>query len=66
MRMRRKAKQLCAFGAQLQNLCDGRVVVVLVAVVAGLKPGQRVPVKLVERDGKTRTAMVTLGDLQGS
>jgi putative serine protease PepD len=39
---------------------------VLVAVVAGLKPGQRVPVKLVERDGKTRTAMVTLGDLQGS
>jgi putative serine protease PepD len=39
---------------------------VLIAVVAGLKPGQRVPVKLVERDGKARTAMVTLGDLPGS
>jgi putative serine protease PepD len=38
---------------------------VLVTVLAGLKPGQRVPVKLIERDGKPRTVMVTLGDLQG-
>ena len=38
---------------------------VLVAVLAGLKPGQRVPVKLLQRNGKTLTVTVTLGELHG-
>jgi S1-C subfamily serine protease len=39
---------------------------VLVAVLAGLKPGQRVSVKILQRNGKVRTVIVTLGDLHGS
>jgi putative serine protease PepD len=39
---------------------------VLVEVLARLKPGQRVPVKLLQRSGKTRTVPVTLGELPGS
>jgi S1-C subfamily serine protease len=39
---------------------------VLVAVLAGLKPGQRVSVKVLQRSGKVRTVIVTLGDLHGS
>jgi putative serine protease PepD len=38
---------------------------VLVAVLAGLKPGQRVSVKVLQRNGKARTVSVTLGDLHG-
>jgi putative serine protease PepD len=39
---------------------------VLVEVLAKLKPGQRVPVKILERSGKTRSVQVTLGELHGS
>jgi putative serine protease PepD len=39
---------------------------VLVEVLAKLKPGQRVPVKILQRTGKTRTVQVTLGELKGS
>jgi putative serine protease PepD len=39
---------------------------VLVEVLAKLKPGQRVPVKLVQRNGKAVTVKVTLGELHGS
>jgi serine protease DegS len=37
---------------------------VLVSVLAGLHPGQKVPVKLL-RHGKQVTVTVTLGELQG-
>ena len=39
---------------------------VLVEVLAKLKPGRRVPVKLLQQTGKTRTVQVTLGELHGS
>jgi S1-C subfamily serine protease len=39
---------------------------VLVAVLAGLKPGQRASVKALQRNGKVRTVIVTLGELHGS
>ena len=39
---------------------------VLVAVLAGLKPGRRVSVKVLQRNRKVRTVIVTLGDLHGS
>jgi S1-C subfamily serine protease len=39
---------------------------VLLAVLAGLKPGQRVSVKVLQRNGKVRTVIVTLGDLHES
>jgi len=39
---------------------------VLVEVLAELKPGQRVPVKILQRNGKTLTVDVTLGELRGS
>lgn len=39
---------------------------VLVEVLAKLKPGKRVPVKLLQRDGRTLTVEVTLGELHGS
>jgi putative serine protease PepD len=38
---------------------------VVVEVLAKLKPGQRIPVKLLERTGQKRTVQVTLGELQG-
>jgi putative serine protease PepD len=38
---------------------------VLVEALAKLKPGQRVSVKLIERNGKARTVTVTLGQLKG-
>ena len=38
---------------------------VLVEVLAKLKPGQRVPLKLVQRNGKRATVHVTLGELRG-
>jgi S1-C subfamily serine protease len=38
---------------------------VLVEVLAKLKPRQRVPVKILQRTGKTRTVQITLGELQG-
>jgi putative serine protease PepD len=38
---------------------------VLVAVLAELKPGQRVPVKLLTRNDKKVTVTVTLGELRG-
>ena len=38
---------------------------VLVAALAGLKPGQRVPMKLLRQNGRTLTVTVTLGELRG-
>ena len=35
-------------------------------VLSKLKPGQHVPVKLVQQNGKTRNVQVTLGELHGS
>ena len=38
----------------------------LAAVVAGLRPGQQVPVSVTKADGSTTTIHVTLGQLPGS
>ena len=38
----------------------------LAAVVAGLRPGQQVPVSVTKADGSTATVHVTLGQLPGS
>ena len=38
----------------------------LAAVVAGLRPGQQVPVSATKADGSTATVHVTLGQLPGS
>jgi len=37
----------------------------LAAVLAGLQPGQKVPVALMKADGSTSTVEVTLGELPG-
>jgi S1-C subfamily serine protease len=38
----------------------------LAAVLAGLQPGQQVPLSITKADGSTATATVTLGQLPGS
>ncbi len=38
----------------------------LTAVLAGLRPGQRVPVTITKADGTTATVQVTLGQLPGT
>lgn len=38
----------------------------LAAVLAGLRPGQQVPVTITRADGSTSTVQVTLGQLPGS
>jgi putative serine protease PepD len=38
----------------------------LAAVLAGLRPGQQVPVRVTKADGSTTTVNVTLGQLPGT
>ena len=58
--------------ALLLSAAGARVVIVsrtteeLAGVLAGLKPGQRVSVRIVQPDGSRREVQVTLGQLPGN